>query len=249
MITNQVIEMSLLEILPDTSPLMKKTSRKVTHVDSQLRKLVEDMYETMVENWGIGLAAVQVGALKRLFIYEIPKREIKGYETCRPDNGEAKENESVSASSGEIKSEDIGQSGEPVLSAAEEDEEEDAGYTGEYLVCINPKIIVREGSIIDDEGCLSKSGWMAKVERAYKITFHAYDLEMQKFERTVTGLEARCVQHEIDHMDGILFTDRAQPGTLREVTDEEENAEESSENSEKNVVAEPVKEDTSVGTE
>jgi len=170
-------------------------------VDDKLRKIVADMYETMVKNWGVGLAAIQVGVAKRLFIYEIPKREMTGYETC-PTPKEKSEGESEG-------------------SLSSEEAEEEGGYTGNYTVCINPRIISKEGSYIEEEGCLSKVGWVAKVERAIKVTFEAYDLEMKRFERTVEGLEARCVQHEIDHLDGILFTDRAIPGTLREITEEE----------------------------
>jgi len=211
--------MPLLDVVQDTEPIMRKTSRKIKYVDDDLRQLVSDMYETMVENWGVGLAAVQVGVLKRLFIYEIPKREVHGYETCRPDESLLEDQEVTD----EVADDATGD--EP------DDEEPDPGYTGEYNVCINPRIISREGSFIDDEGCLSKAGWMAKVERAYQVTFQAYDLEMNRFERTVTGLEARCVLHETDHLDGILFTDRAVPGTLREISDEEidEEAEEAGE--------------------
>jgi peptide deformylase len=205
--------MVLLEILPDTDPLMRKTCKRIRKVDNELRQLVDDMYETMVDGWGIGLAAIQVGVRKRLFIYEIPKREIRGYETCPPDpdvdTGEEVENTPEPDP-------------EPGPSDTEEEESGPyAGYTGDYTVCINPRITAREGKVIDEEGCLSKSGWVAKVERDYRVTFQAFDINMKKFERTVEGMEARCVQHEIDHLDGILFTDRCQAGTLREVTAEE----------------------------
>ncbi len=209
----------LIEILPDTNPVMRKTSRRIQRVTPEIRKLVEDMYESMVENWGIGLAAVQVGELKRLFIYEIPQREVHGYETCRPD--------------AEIV-EKLDENGEDDNIIRIPD---DPGYTGEYTVCINPRITSREGSFIDYEGCLSKVGWVAKVERAYEVTFQAYDLDMNKFERTVTGLEARCVQHEIDHMDGILFTDRAEPGSLIEISELEKKEAESGEDRDSSDIA------------
>jgi len=223
--------MALIPILPDTNPIMRKNSHRIRHVDDGLRKLTEDMYETMTNGWGVGLAAIQVSERKRLFIYEIPNREVKGYETCLRDVA-PKDNPDEEEIEAEVEiSED---SVEPGDEEDEEEEEYDPGYTGDYTVCINPRIISREGAIIDEEGCLSKAGWVAKVERAYRVTFQAYDLEMEKFERTVTGLEARCVQHEIDHLDGILFTDRALPDTLREVLEsiddeepEEEGAEES----------------------
>jgi len=225
--------MALIEILPDSNPVMRKTCRKVKHVDTELRKLVEDMYETMVENYGIGLAAPQVGMLKRFFIYEIPKRELKGYETCLPDGavarqveGESEVEQAVSAQPirDEVPDETVNQPDEEAQDE-DEDEDEDAedwGYTGVYTVCINPRIISREGVLIEEEGCLSKGGWVAKVERAFRVTFQAYGLDMNRFEKTVEGLEARCILHETDHLDGILFTDRAIPGTLREVGAEED---------------------------
>ena len=233
--------MALIEILPDSNPVMRKTCRKVKHVDTELRKLVEDMYETMVENFGIGLAAPQVGVLKRFFIYEIPKRELRGYETCLPDGAAARqvdgEPEVEQAASTEpireeAPDEAVNQPDDELIDEdQDEDEDEDAedwGYTGVYTVCINPRIISREGVLIEEEGCLSKGGWVAKVERAFRVTFQAYDLDMNKFEKTVEGLEARCILHETDHLDGILFTDRAIPGSLREVgadEDEETSAE------------------------
>ncbi len=216
--------MPLLEILPDTNPVMRKTSRRIRRVDTKLRKLVKDMYETMVDQWGVGLAAVQVGVPRRLFIYEIPNREMKGYETCSPDKPPVEGEVETIEETGIVNPvpAEEGSEPEPAERTSQELTPADLGYTGNYFVCINPRITEKEGKFIDDEGCLSKSGWMAKVERALKITFQAHDIDMRKFERTVTGLEARCVQHEIDHMDGILFTDRAIPDTLREVTGEEE---------------------------
>jgi peptide deformylase len=209
--------MAPIEVIPDTDPYLRKTSKRIRHVDDSLRNLLGDMYETMVENWGIGLAAVQVGSPRRVFIYEIPRRNVKGYETCKPHTGQDEQDKS---SENEAEEENSDESDE---------ESPNAGYSGDYYVCINPRILSREGAFIDDEGCLSRSGWLAKVERAIKVTFEAYDINMQRFERTVEGLEARCVQHEIDHLDGILFTDRAIPGTLREVKEDEEDEEEEKE--------------------
>jgi peptide deformylase len=207
--------MPLLTILPDSEPIMRKTSRRIRHVDEETKRLVSDMYESMVEQYGVGLAAVQVGVLKRFFIYEIPKREMKGYEACyKPDRAEKADQAATGDQTASEASTDTSEETPPPSPP-------DYGYTGDYIVCINPKIISREGEFIDDEGCLSKEGWLAKVKRAIKVTFQAYDTNMKKFERTVEGLEARCVQHEIDHLDGILFTDRAEPGTLREITEED----------------------------
>ncbi|MFH1676975.1 MAG: peptide deformylase [bacterium] len=241
--------MTLLEIIPDSNPLLRKTSRRVRHVDDNLRKLVEDMFETMIDRYGIGLAAIQVGVQKRMFIYQVPKRKTGGYEVCDkkddPEDSEKAEVPDDSAGNGDsveaMQAVEIepGDDGElkpdewEELGGADESEEtggaEDSDINenaGENFICINPRITYREGAFIDEEGCLSKEGWLAKVERAIKVTFEAYDLNMEKFERTVTGLEARCIQHEIDHLDGILFTDRALPDTLRYAAEDEDEGEE-----------------------
>lgn len=77
------------------------------------------------------------------------------------------------------------------------------------LVFVNPEILSREGSQTDEEGCLSLPGKHATVTRAEKVTVRAYDRNMQEFTLTAEGLEARCIQHEYDHLDGILYIDKA----------------------------------------
>jgi peptide deformylase len=229
--------MALLTIIPDTNPLLRKTSRKIKYIDGDFREFVSNMYETMVEHSGIGLAAIQVGVAKRMFIYEIPRRRIQKYESCETDEGEMLEDgelkeipdkaEVIASGDGESAGIEASEEDDDEEEDEEEEEEEEAyaEYTGEYVVCINPKIIEREGSHIDEEGCLSKEGYAAKVERAYSVTFEAYDIEMNKYTKKVEGLEARCVQHELDHLDGILFTDRMVEGTLRDLNAEPEDEE------------------------
>lgn len=206
----------MLKIYDDSHPLLRKTSKRVSHVDDELRDLVAAMYDSMIAKNGIGLAAIQVGKARRFFLYEIPERIVSenrgpgAFETGEPE-GESGSERPDACDGDRIE--------------IEENEVIECVYTGNYTVCINPRITEKEGAFVDDEGCLSKEGWVAKVERALKVTFQAYDLDMNKFEKTVTGMEARCVQHEIDHLDGILFTDRMQEGTLREVSEDEEAAE------------------------
>lgn len=219
--------MDILEILPDSDLILRKTSRRVTHVDGNLKKLITDMYDTMVTKKGIGLSAIQVGMLKRFFVYEIPvlvEEEIEGNPGA--ELGETSQADEVNHETEPCKISEAAENpgkdeSEDENDKSENDKEISCVYTGDYFVCINPRIISKEGSVIDDEGCLSREGWHAKVERAINVTFQAYDIEMKKFVKTVSGLEARCVQHEIDHLDGILFTDRAEEGTLREITDTE----------------------------
>ena len=75
-------------------------------------------------------------------------------------------------------------------------------------VVLNPEISDREGEITWEEGCLSVPDYVANVDRHEKITLHASDLDGNPIEETVEGLRAVCIQHEVDHLDGILFIDR-----------------------------------------
>ena len=76
------------------------------------------------------------------------------------------------------------------------------------LVLVNPEITAREGSLVWTEGCLSVPDFTAEVERAERVTLRALDLEGRDYEEEAAGLRAVCFQHEIDHLDGILFIDR-----------------------------------------
>lgn len=84
-------------------------------------------------------------------------------------------------------------------------------------VVVNPQILEREGEIIAYEGCLSYPDYVAHVKRAQKIKVRYYDQEMIKVEEELTGMTARAFQHELDHLDGILFTDRMEPDSLKHV--------------------------------
>jgi peptide deformylase len=87
-------------------------------------------------------------------------------------------------------------------------------------VLINPSITQSAGRATDTEGCLSLPGILASVPRAETVTVRGLNLEGRKVERVTTGLLARVIQHEFDHLEGILITDRAVPGSIRRVDDE-----------------------------
>lgn len=152
--------MALLNILTDDNPRLRLKSQKVTKFDKSLRKLAEDMFETMTEANGIGLAAPQVGILQRLIVVEIPK-----------------------------------------------DLEFDGSDAFEAII-VNPEIIKSSGKAIAEEGCLSVPGWYGEVERYEYITVRGQDVTGKPIRIKAEGLPARCLQHEIDHLDGILFTDK-----------------------------------------
>jgi len=146
--------MAILEILQYPDPRLRTKAQPVTKVDDALRKQVEDMYETMYDAKGVGLAGTQVDIHLRLFTMDISD-------------------------------------------------------TRDQPSCImNPEIIHKEGIQYEGEGCLSVGGGAYdKVERAAKVTLRGTDLDGNPVEVEAEGLMAVCFQHELDHLDGVLFID------------------------------------------
>ena len=141
-------------ILPDKR--LREVSEPVKKIDAGVRKLVEDMFETMYEAPGIGLAAIQVGEPKRVITMDLAKKE-------EPKNPQ---------------------------------------------VFINPEILWRsEDKAIYEEGCLSIPEYYSDVERPAQVKVKYLDLEGKPHELEANGLLATCLQHEIDHLNGVLFID------------------------------------------
>ena len=154
--------MAVLQIRHMGDPVLRKKAKPVNElITGEIDKLIEDMTETMYLNQGLGLAANQVGVLKRIIVY---------------DNVEA-------------------------------------GYGMDPQALINPEIVAAEGSVKDEEGCLSIPEVKDIVERSEKITVTGIDRSGRDVRIEADGLPARAIQHEIDHLDGILFVDRL--GALR----------------------------------
>lgn len=151
--------MALKRILHYPETLLKQKSQPVTEFDAELKQLADDMVETMYDAPGVGLAAPQVGELKRLII----------------------------------------------LDCSAKDEPDD------LIVAVNPEIVSGEGESLEEEGCLSVPGFWASVKRYSKATMRYQDVEGNTHEREGEGLLAVCMQHEIDHLNGILFVDRLSP--------------------------------------
>jgi peptide deformylase len=102
---------------------------------------------------------------------------------------------------------------------------EDFDHDGEpelNLALVNPEIVRSLGSEIGSEGCLSIPGWAGDVARAEAITIKAMDMNNRDIRIKLRGYAARVVQHEIDHLDGVLFVDKLEPGSLRRVEDDDE---------------------------
>ena len=148
--------MSKRNILIEPDPILRKRSTPVEEVNNDLRKLLNDMLETMYEAPGIGLAAVQVGILKRLIVIDISKNKEKK----------------------------------------------------EPLFLINPKLTFKsKNTSVYEEGCLSLPGHFAEIERPAECHLTFIDYSGKEKNLKAQGLLATCIQHEIDHLDGILFID------------------------------------------
>ena len=146
--------------------ILKKRSREIEEIDDKIKELASDMMETMHKFEGVGLAAPQVGILKRIIVIDLY--------------------------------------------------EEGTQYT-----LINPIIIKEKGEQIVDEGCLSFPNQYGKVKRPKEIEVVALDLNGEKIKIKAKDLLAEALSHEIDHLDGILFVEKVESGTLETVTPEE----------------------------
>jgi peptide deformylase len=152
--------MAILEILEVPDPRLKTISQPVEVFDEALQTLIADMFETMYDAPGIGLAAIQVGVAKRLLVMDL---------------------------------QDEGPDGEPVRNPR---------------VFVNPEILdPSEDLSAYNEGCLSVPDQYAEVERPATIRARWQDADGKVHEETMDGLLATCLQHEMDHLEGILFID------------------------------------------
>jgi peptide deformylase len=145
------------KILTYPDPALKEVSQPVAVVDDEIKRLISDMLETMYAAPGIGLAAPQLGVLKRVIVLDIAYR----------DEGEAK----------------------PVA-------------------LVNPEITSSQGETTFEEGCLSVPEYTAEIVRAERVTLEGLDGEGNPLVIEAEGLLSIVLQHEIDHLDGVLFVDR-----------------------------------------
>ncbi len=143
--------MAIRKVIGKDEELIRKKSKPVRDFDENLDQLLDDMWETMYAFDGMGLAAVQVGVLRRAFIIDV---------------------------------------------------------NGKKIEFINPEIYYTEGEWVEEEGCLSVGKFHGKVKRPYKIKVKAVDRYGDIFKLECEGWTAKCICHECDHLDGILFTDK-----------------------------------------
>jgi len=161
--------MAIRIIVKDPDPVLREHAKPVPKITPNIIKLLNDMADTMYDAPGVGLAAPQIGILKRVIVMDIGD-----------ENG--------------------------------------------LIELINPEVIAEEGEQFGPEGCLSIPGLTGDVKRALKVTVKGLDRDGN--EKIIEGTEllARCILHEVDHLNGILYTDLAEKvyRTIKEDEDEEE---------------------------
>jgi len=146
--------MGLRKILTDAEPALHKVCKPVTSFDSKLNKLLDDMAETLIESGGVGLAAPQVGILRRVVLVDVGVEE--------PD----------------------------------------------IIELINPELVETDGEQYGPEGCLSVPGKYGLVRRPMYAKVRAQDRNGDWYEYEGEELIARCFCHELDHLDGIVYTEK-----------------------------------------
>ena len=157
-----------MDVVVWPAKVLETRAMEVTKFDNDLRRFVDDMHETMKAAHGIGLAANQVGDLRRVIAIEIPWTE-----RDEENQGEPQE-----------------------------------WWHNKRFTFINPVISKKAGKFKFQEGCLSFPEIFEFVDRAAEVWVEAQDEYGKPFEVHATGLFAVCIQHEIDHIDGIVFIDR-----------------------------------------
>ncbi|MCK9443517.1 MAG: peptide deformylase [Tissierellaceae bacterium] len=143
--------MALREIRIDGDPILRKKSREITEITERIKVMLDDMIETMNEAEGVGLAAPQIGVLRRAVVIDVGQGPLK---------------------------------------------------------LINPEILEVEGEVVDVEGCLSVPGRSGTVSRPEKVKIRYLDEDGNEKELESEGLLARAICHEIDHLEGVLYTDK-----------------------------------------
>ena len=164
--------MALRKIVIDGDPILRKRARPVDAVDDKIRLILDDMLETMRDADGCGIAAPQVGILKRLFIVEVPEENAPEHVDKKNQNKEE----------------------EPRMV---------------LLKLANPEILEISGTQTGEEGCLSVPGLVGNVVRPEYIRLKALDYYGTPVEIEAKGFQAIAICHEFDHLEGVLFTDKA----------------------------------------
>ncbi len=184
--------MALKQILLIPDPRLRQVAKPITVIDDRIKTLVEDMFETMYDAPGIGLAAPQIGVMERLIVVDCAKRE--------------EEDERIEKD--EIEGNKIKGYEKEAKLGLEVEQTPVPEPDPDPIVMINPEIIWFSDELsIYEEGCLSIPDYYEDVERPARCTVRYMDMDGKTLERELDGLLSTCVQHEVDHLDGKLFID------------------------------------------
>lgn len=175
--------MALLQILQYPHALLRKQAQPVVRFDAALRTLAKDMCETMQEYHGIGLAAVQVGRLVSLVVMDAR------FELCADTDA------------------DPAATGGRKMMRVVHPQEDEASRKPNPRFFVNPQLLDLRGRVLTEEGCLSIPEFTAPVSRAERLRVCYQTLDGIVQEEELKGLEAICMQHEQDHLEGRLFID------------------------------------------
>ncbi|MBI4301286.1 MAG: peptide deformylase [Chloroflexi bacterium] len=148
------LRLAILAILPADDPRVRQRAKRVSHIDSSVQKLIDDMVDTMRAASGVGLAAPQVGVLLRVIVIELPEEDV--------------------------------------------------------LAIINPEMVRRSGERLVEEGCLCLPGYRGELKRSVSVTVKARDRHGRPLRIKATDLLAEALEHEIDHLNGILYFDHVE---------------------------------------
>ena len=207
--------------------ILHKRSKELKKISRRDLYLIEDMLDTMYDREGVGLAAPQIGVLKRIVVIHGGINDMttsQGQESSPgEDNLTAQKERIYGENSFGQDREDQKYSGETTETTEKTETEDSLGEIAEAdpIILINPVIIKEEGSQTGEEACLSVPGKWGMVTRPEKVTIKAVDANMEEFELEGEGLLARAICHEIDHLDGKLYVDLVE-GELRDADDRDE---------------------------
>lgn len=143
--------MAIRPIIKYPDPVLRRKAKRVSHVDDSLKRLIDDMIETMHRAAGVGLAAPQVGVSLKIAVIGIPEEEV--------------------------------------------------------IVLLNPEVVKKSGERVVVEGCLSIPGYRGEIRRAERVAVKALNCEGKAFRIKAEDLLAEALEHEIDHLNGILYID------------------------------------------
>jgi peptide deformylase len=216
--------MALRTIVTEGDEILRKKSKEVKNFGERTHDLLDDMWETMREADGVGLAAPQVGVLRRAVVIDVTAPGRDEDDDASPTAEGAPQREDEARSGADAEGADSGAEGGVDAEGAVSKPAADLPVNapgGTLYELLNPEIIASEGELREREGCLSVPGLSGFVRRPARVTVKALTRDGEEISVEGRGMLAKALCHEIDHLDGILFTDIAEEITSMEAAADE----------------------------